>query len=344
MPDAAPAAPPDAAPAAPPDAAAPPEPGDPAFIGPVRLVFWEEDAFSYPYLRVPVPYGLFVCLPPHPAYKWEYYGGRGVLTPRPKLMNAVRPTVGIEPPPDLRDPQTCHDRSPVLRPLIDADWDRLPPVMGAAFHRVVPFVQMDRGQRDRAVRQCLARTRDGRDGPLIAGACFVAEDPGPNAAGTDAAGTDAAGTDAAGTNTGGTSEDGASEDGTKEPGGPALIGAVLVTLYAPGDPADVRGSHRPAKSPPADWRDTAWGAPHLTWAFVGPWDARQGVGTALLRAACDALAALGHRELTSTFLMGNDASAFWHWRNGFRLLSGPFSQRAWRHAWRERDAGAGDPT
>ena len=74
-------------------------------------------------------------------------------------------------------------------------------------------------------------------------------------------------------------------------------------------------------------------APHLgvTWAFVRPRDARGGVDTALLSAACDAPAGFGDQELTSTFLMGNDVSAFWHWRNGFRLLSGPFSQRAWRH-------------
>ena len=178
--------------------------------------------------------------------------------------------------------------------------------MRAAFHRVVPFVQMDDDRRDRAVRECLDRTRNGKDGPLIPEACLVAEDPGPDA-------------------------DGGEGGGGKEPAGPRLIGVVLVTLYAPGDPTDWR-SFRPAKDPPADWRDKVWGAPHLTWAFVGLWDARGGVGTALLRAACAALAALGHGELASTFLTGNDASAFWHWRNGFRLLSGPFSQRSWRYA------------
>ena len=98
-----------------------PEPGDAGFIGPVRLVLWEDGAFSYPYLRVPVPFGLFLRLPPHPAYKWEYYGGRGVLTPRPKFMHAVRAIAGVETPPDLRAPRTVRDRTPVVRPLADAD-------------------------------------------------------------------------------------------------------------------------------------------------------------------------------------------------------------------------------
>ena len=123
----------------------------------------------------------------------------------------------------------------------------------------------------------------------------------------------------------------------EEPAGPRPIGAVFVTLYAPGDPADVFGRFGPAEDPPADWHAAARGVPHLTWAFVGPWDARRGVGTALLNAACDALAGLGYDELTSTFLTGNDVSAFWHWRNGFRLLSGPFSQRSWR--FKDRDRG-----
>ena len=72
----------DAAPAAaPPEPGDPepgdPEPGDPEFVGPVRLVFWEGDPFSFPYLRVPVPFGLFLRLPRHPSHPgvtWAFVG------------------------------------------------------------------------------------------------------------------------------------------------------------------------------------------------------------------------------------------------------------------------------
>ena len=61
--------------------------------------------------------------------------------------------------------------------------------------------------------------------------------------------------------------------------------------------------------------------------FVSPLDAGRGVGTALLNAAARELLALGYTELASTFLLGNESSMLWHWRNGFRLLQYPGSRR-----------------
>ncbi len=69
------------------------------------------------------------------------------------------------------------------------------------------------------------------------------------------------------------------------------------------------------------------GRPHLTWIFVHPFAAGQGAGTALLRAATRGLLALGYAELASTFLLGNESSTLWHWRNGFRLAGSPWSRR-----------------
>ena len=63
--------------------------------------------------------------------------------------------------------------------------------------------------------------------------------------------------------------------------------------------------------------------PHLTWIFVSPVDARQGVGTALLDVAVRALLRLEYTELASTFLLGNESSMLWHWRAGFKLLERP---------------------
>jgi GNAT superfamily N-acetyltransferase len=106
-----------------------------------------------------------------------------------------------------------------------------------------------------------------------------------------------------------------------------LAGAVIVTLIP--------------KREEGDWWDGCWaslpatdaarhlfGRPHLTWVFVAPLLARHGVGSALLERAVAGLTAQGYAELASTFLMGNDSTMLWHWRNGFRLMAHPGSFRA----------------
>lgn len=108
-----------------------------------------------------------------------------------------------------------------------------------------------------------------------------------------------------------------------------LRGAILITLVPEGDLTDW-DSYRWEEPPPADCQARRLGRPHLTWIFVGPWQAGHGVGTALLAAAGHELLALGYRELASTFLLGNESSMLWHWRNGFQLLAYPGSWRRLR--------------
>jgi hypothetical protein len=60
---------------------------------------------------------------------------------------------------------------------------------------------------------------------------------------------------------------------------------------------------------------------------VSPTRAGWGTGTALLAAAVNSLLGLGFTELLTTFMIGNDSSMLWHWRNGFRLLAHPASPR-----------------
>ena len=107
-----------------------------------------------------------------------------------------------------------------------------------------------------------------------------------------------------------------------------------ITLLPEGDPCDWDSYywHRP---PPADCLERCLGRPHLTWIFVLPLHAGQGVGTALLAAAVRELLALGYTELASTFMIGNDSSMLWHWRNGFRLLAYPGSRRLMRMRWQQ---------
>jgi hypothetical protein len=104
------------------------------------------------------------------------------------------------------------------------------------------------------------------------------------------------------------------------------VGAILVTLLPDSDPSGWHSYHW-QEPPPPDVLARRLGRPHLTWIFVNPYLAGQGIGTLLLDAAARALLALGYQQLASTFLTGNDSSILWHWRNGFRLLTYPGSWR-----------------
>ena len=101
-----------------------------------------------------------------------------------------------------------------------------------------------------------------------------------------------------------------------------IIGAIMITLI----PREREG----------DWWTARWdevpvtedarrllGRPHLTWVFVVPTWPGRGLGSALLAQSVSALRSLGYVDLATTFLLGNDASVLWHWRNGFRLLPYP---------------------
>jgi GNAT superfamily N-acetyltransferase len=108
-----------------------------------------------------------------------------------------------------------------------------------------------------------------------------------------------------------------------------LIGAIFITLLPQGDPCDW-DSYYWREPPPEGFVERREGRAHLTWIFVSPLYTGYGTGTALLQAAAAEVVALGYRQLYSTFLLGNESSMLWHWRNGFQLLSYPGSKRRWR--------------
>lgn len=108
-----------------------------------------------------------------------------------------------------------------------------------------------------------------------------------------------------------------------------VSGAIFVTLLPDGDTGDW-DSYYWREPPPSDAVERRLGRPHLTWIFVSPLCKGQGVGTALLGATVRALGAQGFRELLTTFILGNDSSMLWHWRNGFRLLEYPGTFRSFR--------------
>jgi GNAT superfamily N-acetyltransferase len=104
------------------------------------------------------------------------------------------------------------------------------------------------------------------------------------------------------------------------------VGCILITLLPGGDPSD-GSSYQWQEAPPKDCIERRAGRPHLTWIFVEPRQAGHGIGSALLGASANSLLQLGYTELLSTFMIGNDSSMLWHWRNGFRLLAHPQSPR-----------------
>lgn len=103
------------------------------------------------------------------------------------------------------------------------------------------------------------------------------------------------------------------------------LGAFLVTLVPSSD--FMHFEPEPwSQQPPVDAVEIGWGRPHLTWIFIDPHVARQGLGEALLRSSAPRLCDLGYETLVSTFLSGNQASTLWHWKMGFQLLSHVSSQ------------------
>jgi GNAT superfamily N-acetyltransferase len=237
-----------------------------------------------PVLKLPLSMQQFLRLPRNPAYKYEYFGDQAYLSPRPKTFHAVLDLASVdasEAPQDI-----------TVRLLEESDWRALPRAFAAAFDGRQPFGSLDEATQRRAARQCLKKTRTGGDGPLIAAACFVAEEAGK------------------------------------------IIGAILPTLVPLGDPTDWH-SYDWDEPPPADAVAQRRGRAHLTWIFVAPLHAGTGVGSALLGASVRALLDAGYTRLFSTFLLGNDSSLLWHWRNGFRLLPYAGSRRAMRKRFAE---------
>jgi GNAT superfamily N-acetyltransferase len=108
-----------------------------------------------------------------------------------------------------------------------------------------------------------------------------------------------------------------------------LLGGIAITLVPGGDPGGAE-SYRWDKPRRRLWHKGEPGQPHLTWIFVSPLWRAGGIGSALLSKAVSALQALAYGSLWTTFLLGNDASMLWHWRNGFALAAHPLSRRALR--------------
>lgn len=211
-------------------------------------------------IELGISFSDFERLPRNPAYKYEFFDGRAVLTPRPRYQRAILELSACFLPTSV----SSRTSGPSIRPLAPGDWTSLPALLSAAFHAVPPLVTLDRDLRLTVAREHVELTRTGGDGSLFERACFVAVDP---------------------------------------HGAECLVGAILITL--------IDGRNHGLDDRPH---------PHLTWVFAHPWYSGQGLGTALLSRAVSVLRADAHRELATTFLVGNHRATLWHWRRGFRLV------------------------
>jgi GNAT superfamily N-acetyltransferase len=123
-----------------------------------------------PTIKLALTLEQFRQLPRNPAYKYEYLDGVAYLTPRAKHYHA---TLDLATPPAIESLPSCASFK--LRPLHDQDWPELELVFAGSFRTIQPFGGLDEATMKEATHQCLERTRTGGDGPVIASACFVAE-------------------------------------------------------------------------------------------------------------------------------------------------------------------------
>ncbi len=247
-----------------------------------------ESAFYrlYRRLKYPLPFRTWRRLPRPLSHKNEYWDGHVRLTPRPRTCNVLLRLDGWSPPPPSQaDAEWKHRASVTIRRLGDADWAELPGVFHSAFADVQPLYSWRGPAAARASRAIMNWTRLGRDGPLLADACFVAHGRLPH----DHAWR--------------------------------LCGAAVVVLVSPGwTGCDV---DRDTIPDPAD--PTRRVVPHLNWVFVSRRHQRAGVATLLLGEVVSALRAAGCGVLASTFTVDNDQSMRWHWRNGFAMPPSPWA-------------------
>jgi hypothetical protein len=115
----------------------------------------------YRRIELPITIDHFHTLPRNSAYKYEYFGGRAVLTPRPKFQRGVL---------DLRLLPKEGDWE--VRPLPAGEVLSLAGAFYAAFVWQQPFASLDEDAGRAAAHECLRRTAEGDDGPLIPPACF----------------------------------------------------------------------------------------------------------------------------------------------------------------------------
>lgn len=125
-------------------------------------------------IRLAIPVEQWELLPPFAGFKNEYFRGMAVWSPRPKLYNAVLDLKRIDLNQLKNDSACARHEGIIVRSLEQGDWNYLPGLMAAAFHRVPPFCTLKWDERVTAAADCLKHTRDGGDGEFLINPSVVA--------------------------------------------------------------------------------------------------------------------------------------------------------------------------
>ncbi len=120
-------------------------------------------------IELPLTFEQFLRLPQNRAYKYEYRRGQALLTPRPTTYRGLLDLGSFSRA--IADIDALEEVG--VRPLADEDWEQLPPLFAAAFARVQPFSSLAEDVRLQAAEECLQRTKQGAQGPLLSEASFV---------------------------------------------------------------------------------------------------------------------------------------------------------------------------
>lgn len=124
-----------------------------------------------PVIRVPMAFETFERLPQNAAYKYEYWDGQAVLSPRPKTFHA-RLDCSRE---ISRDDQATDEHLELIL-ATSADREHLADVFCGAFSRTQPFASLTDAERRVAAVETLRRTFDGEEGPFVKPASFALVD------------------------------------------------------------------------------------------------------------------------------------------------------------------------
>ena len=131
----------------------------------------------FPFYKIPLAYEDLDRIPQMPGFKWEYSDGCLILSERMNCFHATLPVSRREARAELGEvrPLSAEYKGVRVRPLRDDDWPALPGLMRDAFSRTVPFSIIDHEKAVEASETLVAECRDGKEGPLVPEACFVAE-------------------------------------------------------------------------------------------------------------------------------------------------------------------------
>jgi GNAT superfamily N-acetyltransferase len=123
-----------------------------------------------PTIRLVMTIDDFHRLPRNAAYKYEYFDGAALFSPRPKTMHAVLDISGWAP----LDTDLAPAGEYAVVPLEGADRDDLARLFSGAFAQTQPFASITDAERLHAASECLRRAFDGGEGPLVEEASFAA--------------------------------------------------------------------------------------------------------------------------------------------------------------------------